>query len=65
MAKRRHYRVAQRETQQKPARGIFIPNKKKAKIAVIAALILIGAFIDGIIVGCMVSKWKRKKGFDY
>ncbi|MCL2873635.1 MAG: hypothetical protein FWE29_01735 [Defluviitaleaceae bacterium] len=61
MAKRRHYRVAQRESQQNPARGIFIPNKKKKKIFSVAALFLVGAFIDGIILGCLISKWMSKK----
>lgn len=61
MAKRRHYRVAGRQSQQNPARGIFIPNKRKKRIFSVAALFLVGAFIDGIILGCLISKWRAKK----
>ena len=60
MARRRHYRVAQREAQHKPARGIFISNKKKSKVAVIASVILAAAFIKGILIGCLITKWNSR-----
>lgn len=54
--RRRHYRVAEREAEQNPSRGIFVPNKKRPKFMVIAAIALAVAFINGLITGLLISK---------
>lgn len=53
---RKHYRAVQKKVEQSPANGIFIPNKEKNKIFIIAICILILAFLKGMFLGYLVSK---------
>ncbi|NLM12570.1 MAG: hypothetical protein GX209_02330 [Epulopiscium sp.] len=55
-SKKRHYRVAQKEIEQSPSRGIFIANDKKQTYILFAIGIFIFTFIQGFILGYFVSR---------
>ncbi|NLK21427.1 MAG: hypothetical protein GX308_04970 [Epulopiscium sp.] len=55
-AKKRHYRVAQKEVEQSPAKGIFIENNKKQQYILFAVGMFVFTFIQGFIVGYLVSR---------
>ncbi|HOQ16556.1 MAG TPA: hypothetical protein PLL17_08015 [Defluviitaleaceae bacterium] len=52
----RHYRVAQKEIEHAPNKGIFIENDKKQLYAIIAGVILVLTFIQGLIIGLFISR---------
>lgn len=53
---RRHYRVVKKEIEQSPAKGIFIPNKAKPKLAAIGISIMIFVFLKGLLLGYLAGK---------
>lgn len=52
----KHYRAVQREVEQSPSKGIFIPNKQKNKVILISVGILILAFLKGFLFGYISSR---------
>lgn len=48
-AARRHYRVAQKEVERE--QGVFVPEKVKPKLMVASALLILGAFLQGFLLG--------------
>ncbi|HHW67319.1 MAG: hypothetical protein PWP07_1569 [Epulopiscium sp.] len=55
-AKKRHYRVAQREIEQSPNKGVFIANEKKQTYILFAIGIFLFTFVQGFILGYFVSR---------
>ncbi len=53
---RRHYRVAQEETQKITQKGLFIPENKKSKLIVIGIAILFVIFLKGMLFGYIAGK---------
>lgn len=51
----RHYRVAEKQVQQNPYKGTFIPNKDKARLGIFAAGIGALLFILGLLIGAVAN----------
>lgn len=54
--KNRHYRVAQKEVEQSPSKGIFIENDKKQQYIIFAVVMFVFTFIQGLIIGYFASR---------
>lgn len=52
----KHYRAVQREVEQSPSKGIFIPNKQKNKVMLIGVGILVLAFLKGFLFGYILTR---------
>ncbi len=53
---RRHYRVAKREVMQAPTKGVFVPKEKKGKIIALGILLIVAAYLKGMIIGHLITK---------
>ncbi|NLJ88308.1 MAG: hypothetical protein GX327_05930 [Epulopiscium sp.] len=54
--KQRHYRVAQKEIEQAPNKGVFIENDKKQLYTIFAGVILVFTFIQGLVIGYFIGR---------
>ena len=50
----RHYRVAEKQVQQNPYKGTFIPNGDKTKLGIFAAGVLL--FVLGLLIGAVANR---------
>ncbi len=50
----KHYRVAQKEVEQRS--GLFIPEENKPEVFIIAIAVVLLAFIKGLIIGSLWNK---------
>jgi hypothetical protein len=64
MAKRKHYRVAKKESQQKHADGIFIPNVKPKNMCYILFMAFSLIFFKGLVIGLLISKYSSKNNLN-
>ena len=54
----RHYRVAQKEVEQRT--GLFIPEEEETKVLLIAVAAVLFVFIEGLIIGCLWGKGSNR-----
>ncbi len=52
---RRHYRVAQREAEQSPSKGTFVPNEKRNTLLAIGLVVLFMTYVSGVMFGYFIS----------
>lgn len=55
-SKKRHYRVAQKQVEQAPSKGVFIANEKKNQYILFAIGMFLIIFIKGFIIGYLVAR---------
>lgn len=53
---KRNYRAAKKQIEQSPARGTFVANKDKPKVAAFAAGIGVLLFLLGLLIGAVASR---------
>lgn len=53
---RKHYRAVQKQIEQAPSKGIFIPNKQKPRLYILAAAIGAVIFLKGLLLGYLAGR---------
>ena len=53
---KKHYRAAKKQIEQQPLNGIFIPNRDKSKLVIIAAATAFTLFVMGALIGFIAGK---------
>ena len=52
----RHYRVVEKQVQQNPYKGTFIPNSDKTKLGIFAAGVGALLFVLGLLIGAVANR---------